>query len=200
MSLYNVILSAHIFAGVVLVGGSILATPAIDGWIRRADSISDIRRWLTVGRPLATINPISAIVLLATGVYLTAAGHWWEFGWLRVALTLWVINAALANTVIKSTMGRLAQLAFDQPSIGPELDAARRSTLWVVATDVMLANDLAVLYLMTAKGGYVASIAVVVAAHAAISLYRMIRRPAGKGSVAALPPSHDESISASPAS
>lgn len=198
MRLYEVTLSAHILSAVVLVGGSILAAPAIDNWIRRADDITTIRRWLTVGKPLATIKPVAAIVLLISGLYVTSVGHWWQYAWLQVSLGLWVVNCVLAVTVIKPTMDRVAELAFDQSLIGPELDGWRKAKRWELASDVTLANDLGVLFLMTNRGDYVQSLVVIAVANAAVLLYRAARSAAARKPVSELGMPRDEVVAGSP--
>lgn len=175
MRLYNIILSLHIASAVVLIGGSILVAPMFRGWIRKAERVSEIRRWLIAGKPLAKANPISAIALLATGIYLASVGHWWRAAWVQVAVVLWVVASAVAKKVVEPQMGRIADLAFSSVSedVSAELDRARNSRLLAIGSDVLLANDLGILFLMSNKPGIVGSIAAIVVANALVLGYRV---------------------------
>lgn len=177
MSIYDLIVFVHVLSAVVLVGGGILATPAIRLAIRRATTASELRRWLTAGRPLGLIDPISSIVLLGSGIYLASTGDWWSAAWVHVAVVLWAANAGVANVVVSPHHRRLAQLAFSDggEEIGPELDAVRNSPGPRAASDVMLASDLGVLFLMVMKpSGYLPAVLVLVAAYVGLVGWRAV--------------------------
>ena len=180
MTTYNVIVFVHIVAAVVLVGGGLLATPRVHDAIRRATTLSELRRWLAIGRPLGRINPLSSLALLASGIYLASVGDWWRDAWVQVAVALWVINSILASVLVKPTMARLAQVAFaaEDSVVDRELDALRASPRLIVTSDVMLASDLGVLFLMVTKpSGYLMSVLVVIAAQVAMFALRFARPP-----------------------
>jgi uncharacterized membrane protein len=193
MSSYDLVVFVHVVAAVVLVGGGLLATPTVNAAIRQAPTIPELRRWLTVGKPLGRVNPISSVTLLATGIYLASIGDWWGAPWVQVAVGLWVANSVLASTLLKPSMGAIARLAIDAEGeqIGPQLDAARRSPRLAVTEDVMLASDLGVLFLMVVKpAGYFAALLVVVMAQLALFGTRTLRhlastRSTGRASPAA---------------
>ncbi len=173
MSWYDTVVFVHVLAAVVLIGGGLLATPTVNAAIRRAPTVTELRRWLSVGRPLGRINPMSSLTLLASGIFLASLGDWWGAAWVQVAVALWVLNTVLASAVVKPSIGRVAQLAFGAESddIGPVLDEARRSPRVAVTEDVMLASDLGVLFLMVVKpSGYLSALLVVVIAQALLGL------------------------------
>lgn len=178
MSIYDLIVFVHVLSAVVLVGGGILATPAIGAAIRRAATVSELQRWLTAGRPLGLIDPISSIVLLGSGIYLASTGDWWSAPWIQVAVVLWAVNAVLANVVVQPSHRRLAQIAFSDggEAIGPELDEVRNSPGPRAASDVMLASDLGILFLMVVKpSGYLPVVLVLVVAYVGLVGWRLVR-------------------------
>ncbi len=151
LSLYAIVLLAHITAGFYLVGGAFFA-PRIRQAIVAAPSVDALRTWLGFARAATAANPPVALVLLATGVYLGSAG-WWSTGWFYVALAAWIVNCALAIGVIGRTAAALGQAAAAAPHgpVGANLDTLRRSRAWDLAEQVMRANDLGMLYVMYMK-------------------------------------------------
>lgn len=176
MSIYDLVVFVHVLSAVVLVGGGLLATPAVDASIRRAETVSELRRWLTAGRPLGLISPISSIVLLASGIYLATTGDWWSAPWVQIAVVLWIVNAVVANLVVKPSHQRMAQLAFsDVEEIGDELDEVRNSHGPRAASDAMLATDLGILFLMVVKpSAYLPAILVLVVAYVGLVGWRAV--------------------------
>jgi uncharacterized membrane protein len=171
MAWYELVVFVHVVSAIVLVGGGLLATPSVNGAIRSASSISEIRRWLTVGRPLDVLSPVSSLVLLGSGIYLASVGRWWEAGWVQVALGLWVVNAVLAGRLVKPVMGRLGGLV--ARSSGEEIDPAveqlRSSPALAVFPLVLTGNDLGVLFLMVVKPpGHLNPLLVVLVAQLAV--------------------------------
>jgi uncharacterized membrane protein len=183
MNLYAIGLFVHISAAIVLIGGSLLASPAIRAAVLRAHTLPELRAWLGAARPLATINPTASIALVASGLYLAQAGGWWSAAWVQVALSLWLVNTAVAAGIVKPAMHELAVTVAgggDGP-VGPDVDRLRRTRRWSVGHHVLLANDLGVLYLMTTKPGYLGSVVALVASHGMLAatpaLHRAVRRP-----------------------
>jgi uncharacterized membrane protein len=179
MSAYDLVVFVHVLAAVVLVGGGILATPAVDAAIRRATTVSELRRWLTAARPLGLINPISSIALLGSGIYLASLGDWWSAPWVQIAVVFWMVNAVLANVVVNPSHRRVAQLtsAAEGDEIGPELDEVRRSPRPRAASDLMLASDLGILFLMVMKpSGYPSAALVLIVAYVGLVGSRVVWR------------------------
>lgn len=167
MLLYTLVVFAHVAAASVLVGGSLLAAPGVRAAVRRTRSANEVSAFLAVGRPLQVINPTAALLVLATGIYLTSVGHWWDLGWIQVALVLWAVNSVTARVVVEPAIHRLAEQAAgaaDGP-VDERLDALRWSRRWSFGMDLLLANDAAVLFLMTVKPGLTGSVLAVAAAN-----------------------------------
>ena len=165
---YTLVVFAHIAAAAVLVGGSLLAAPGVRAAVRRAGTAQEVRNYLTVGRPLSVINPVAALLVLVTGIYLTSVTHWWHMGWVQIATVVWFLNSVTARAVVEPAIHRLsaeAAVAADG-AIGERLHALRWSRRWSIGVDLLLANDAAVLYLMTAKPALLESILVVAVVNA----------------------------------
>ena len=193
MSTYNIVVFVHVVSAVVLVGGGLLATPAVNSGIRRARTVTELRRWLGIGKPLDRIAPLSSMALLASGIYLASVGEWWGTPWVRLAGALWIVNATLASVAVKPSMDRLSRAAqaTDNEEISPQMEALKDSRRLTVTPDVMLANDMGVLFLMVTKpSGYLVPVLVLVIAQLALFglrealRLRPTRRASHAGSVA----------------
>ncbi len=71
MGPYELFVLLHIAAAVALLSGSVVASPGVRRAIRRARSVQEVRAHLAIGRPLLMLEPVSAIAVLVSGVYLT---------------------------------------------------------------------------------------------------------------------------------
>lgn len=168
MTSYELVVVVHVFSAVLLIGGGLLAAPALHAAMHSAASVSELRRWLTVSRPLDRITPLSSIVLLGTGIYLASTGDWWAAGWVQVAIALWVVNSLIAAVLVRPPEAGFARLvaSAEGEAITGDLAAARTSATNAVAPRLLVANDLGVLFLMVVKpAGYLAPLGVILAAH-----------------------------------
>lgn len=165
LSGYSLAILLHLAAAMVLVGGSVFSLH-VRRAILEASSAGALRTWLGFARRSSATNPVAALALLGTGVYLGSSG-WWEYPWFQVALVAWLVNALLARQVLKpagmALDSALAGVADDAPVAGP-VDALRRSPGWRVAAAMMLASDVAMLFLMVQKPALVESLVVVLGA------------------------------------
>lgn len=155
MNTYTVVLFLHVFAATTLLGGSMVAAPLVQLAARRARTHAELRTVLGLGRPLGAVNPVSSLIVMATGGYLTALFHWWGMPWIQVALVAWLTNVIVAASMVAPHMRRLgkaAATAGDGPVVS-STDVLRRSRRWTVGVRLLIANDAAVLVLMTMKPG-----------------------------------------------
>jgi hypothetical protein len=171
MDLYALLVFVHVAGAVGLLSGSVVASPGVRRAIRRAPSVQEVRAYLAIGRPLLVLEPVSAVVVLASGVYLTNAARVWAEGWVQVAVAAWVVNLVVAGALVKPALGRVASraVAAGEGSVGRDLDAARWSPRWSFGGDVLMANDAAMLYLMAIKPGLGGSLLIVVLANVAVA-------------------------------
>jgi uncharacterized membrane protein len=173
MSLYDLLVFVHITAAVFLVGSSVMASPAVRAAIRRARTTEEMRAYLAIGRPLLVIEPAAALIVVATGIYLTSVANFWTQGWVQVAVACWLLNSTVAGVMVKPAMNRVAAAATaaDGP-IGDHLDALRWSRRWSFGGDALMANDGAMLYLMTMKPALAGSLLVVIGVNLAVAAVR----------------------------
>jgi len=178
MSSFTIVVFLHILGATALVGHG-LSSPLVHAAIRRAPTTEALLPWLVFARDSAKLNPIAALVVLGSGLWL-GEGRWGE-GWLEVSLLLFVASAVVAMAVVARAGKQLAGLAAASPR-GPvpaPLDALRRAAHWNRGADALLANGLATLFLMVNQPGLVVSLLVAGGTHAAVLAVRTLadRRP-----------------------
>jgi hypothetical protein len=178
MSLYELLVFVHVAAAVALLSGSVVGSPAVRAAVRRARTVQELRASLAIGRPLEFIEPISALVLLATSLYLTSVANFWSLGWVQVAVAAWLVNAAIAGALVKPALKALTEQAAIETdgAVGQHLDALRWSRHWSIGGDLLLANDAAVLWLMTMQPGLAGSLIAVAGTMLVVVGTRVIRQ------------------------
>jgi uncharacterized membrane protein len=166
MGPYQLIVFVHVAAAVALLSGSVVGSPAVRAAVRRAQTLQELRAHLAIGRPLHVLEPVSALVLLASGIYLTSVAGFWGLGWVQVATVSWLMNAAIAVTMVKPAIKAVAEQAAIAPDgpVGHPLDALRWSRSWSIGGNLLPANDAAMLWLMTMQPDLVGSLSVVAVA------------------------------------
>ena len=191
MELYDLSVFVHVAAAITLLSGSVIGSPAVRAAVRRAQTTQELRAYLTIGRPLLVLEPVSAIVILATGMYLTSISNFWTMGWVQVSIAAWLMNLGVAVTMVKPALSRIAAAATASPDgeVGLHLDALRWSARWSIGGDALLANDAAALYLMTMKPDMPAALLLVVTANLVVSGLRAVRHGFARGHVAVTSPS-----------
>ena len=188
MGLYELIVFAHVAAAFALLSGSVVASPAVRAAVRRARTSQDVRAFVSIGRPLAVLEPVSAVIVLVSGIYLTSVANFWALGWVQVATAFWIVNAAVAGAMVKPAIDRIAAAAAtaaDGPVTG-QLDALRRSPRWAYGGDLLMVNDAAMLYVMVMKpelaGSLIAVAGTILAVMAVRTIGHGFRKPRGAAS------------------
>jgi len=168
MQPYLLVLFVHVAAAMALVGGSVIASTRVRATVRSARTTQELRAFLAIGRPLAVLNPVASMLVFASGLYLASVGRFWALGWVQVAVAFWVVNVIVAVAVVKPAIARTAMEAAraGDGAVGERLDAIRWSLRWSVGSDVLVANDSAMLYLMAVKPGFAGSLLAVAVANA----------------------------------
>lgn len=192
LSIYTLVLFVHVMSAIVLIGSGLIA-PLTHRSIREARTLTELRRWLAFSRRSTKWNPVAALALLASGIYLGSIG-WWTQAWFFVAVGAWLLNAALAAGVVGRAADSLAEAAAAGEGDGlvpAAVDLLRHAPRWRLAHDAMLANDVAILWVMMAKPDLVGSVAVVAVAVAAAAGASWLRRRVDTSQ-----PGHDEPASA----
>lgn len=173
---YSLVLFVHVVAAVALVGHS-LGSPITRAALREVDTVGDVRRIVAFERRVSRWNPAIALVLLGSGLYLGSAG-WWTQGWFYLSVAGWVVNAFLAGRVVGPWAEALmsAAAAAGEGRVPAGVDALRRSRRLAVAAQVMLANDIALLFIMMNKPSLLASAGVFAVVNAALVALAFVPR------------------------
>ena len=161
MSLYTLAKFVHIASAIVLVGSYVLA-PVVYGAIRGVSDVRAVRALARLQQQVITVSGPAAILVLASGVYMTLAGWSFTDAWIAVALALFVANGALAMSVVDPHLKQLLAAA-DGASEGPlEQDLADlvHEPRVVGALRIVVGIDLAIIFLMVNKPGWAGSVAV----------------------------------------
>ncbi len=162
LSPYSLAVFVHVLAAIYLIGSSLFSV-FVRSAARGARTTGELRSWLAFGARSARFNPVAAMVLLASGLFLGSFGFF-GVAWFWVALGMFVANTAIARAVFPRIGRRIAQAAGsaapDQP-VPEAADRARLSRGWDLATALLLSHDLAVLFLMLHKPTLVPALAVV---------------------------------------
>jgi hypothetical protein len=176
MSWYTLVLFLHIASSCLLVGTSIVGEPAVRAAARRTSRPEELRAYLGVGSRMAPISPVAALLVLATGLYLTGAIGAWSLGWVQISMALWLANSVVAVRLVKPAVAKVlaASSEASDTSMGPRLDGMRWSAGWTWGVDILATNDAVILCIMVLKPGLPGSVAVLVLAHAAVVAGRMV--------------------------
>ena len=164
MGLYTLMKFVHIAAAILLVGSYLLA-PVLHGAIRGATDVRALRALARLQHRVISASGPAAALVLAAGVYMTFAGWSFTNGWIVVSITLFVTNGTLAMSVVDPHVKKLIAAA-DEASDGPPdgtLIGIVRDARVLGAMRVVVGIDLAILFLMVNKPGWIGSLAVAAA-------------------------------------
>lgn len=153
MNLYAPIVFLHVCAAAILVAASLVA-PLVRLAARSARDLQSLAGALSIGHRLERIAPLAALATLASGIYLGTQG-WLHAAWFWGAASLFVLNVVLVTAIVGPSMSRLGA-AVARTARGPipdEVDVLRWARLPAVAANLMVAGDVAILFLMTNKPG-----------------------------------------------
>src|SRR5262249_14999093 len=151
MNPHALVLFVHILSAVVLLGSG-LWLPTLRDSIRRAPDLKSMREPLSVLARVSRANPVAALAILVTGLWMGSAG-WFGSAWLPVALVVYVVSAVLAVGVVErggKAMGKLAAMSGEGP-VPAALDAMRWSPRWELAGNGLLMMGPLQLFLMICK-------------------------------------------------
>ncbi len=175
MTLYSVVVFIHVIGAIVLVGSTILS-PLLGAGLRRATTVDGLRGSARVMKGVNDLAGVAAPLVLVAGLYLAFAGDWWGSGWVEVSLALFAFAAVMAIGVIDPSVKRLVGAADAAPD-GPvtaELVALRDARKVAVAESFLLPGDIAIVFLMITKPGFVGSlVTLAVAAATGLTLLRV---------------------------
>lgn len=170
MPWYTLVVFLHIASSCVLIGTSIVGEPTVRATARRTNRPRDLLACLEVGGRMAPMSPFAALVVLATGLYLTSVIGAWTLGWVQLSMALWLVNSVVAVRVVKPALLRVATeaAAAGDESVGPRLDEVRWSAAWTWGVDILATNDATMLFVMVLKPGLGGSLATLGLAYAVV--------------------------------
>lgn len=153
LSPYRIALFVHVVSAVLLLGGSVFAAYTRAA-IREAETAGALRRWLAFARRSSRLNSLAAPALLLTGIYLGWDGDFRQ-PWFIVGVAAWAVNAVVAVRGVEGQLHRIASAIASLPDVpvGAAVEELRWSRRWDAAADTVLANDLAILYVMMNGSG-----------------------------------------------
>jgi hypothetical protein len=161
---YKVMLLLHVI-GVVTLFGAITVEQAVGARLRRANTFEEVRGWVGLLESTSKLFPISSVVILATGGYMTHLAWTFSTAWIVVSIALLVIAAVLGGAVIGRRLGILGErCATGTGTLPPELlGALAAPAIWIASlTEVGL--GLSFLFEMTIKPDWTEAIGVPVIA------------------------------------
>lgn len=171
MSGYTVALFFHL-VGVITLFAGMAIQQLVGTRLRRADTVQEVRQWMGVLRPTAPILPAAVVILLASGLTMTAQSWTLRTPWIATALVALLAMAGAGATVLRrrfTALGRLSAQLPDGP-VPPGLARLRSATaLWATLT-AMPGAALGIVWIMTNKPAGPVAPAVVLAAAAAGAL------------------------------
>jgi uncharacterized membrane protein len=179
-SSYEWALFLHLL-GVFLMAGGAVSFHVILTFMRRSNTVQEVRLWANTGVIVEKIFPVATIVLLITGIWLVEdVGFEWGDGWINVSLIGLILIAAaggLINTRKTAAIDRAAADAPDGP-IPQVLAAQINDPVLFATTHALTLGVLAIIWNMTTKpgdaqAGIVFVLAIIIGA---ASAYPMVQR------------------------
>jgi hypothetical protein len=171
VSLYSISVFLHVVGALGIFAGIALEQAGLRG-LRRASTGAQVREWTTMLRALRRVEGPSALVVLATGLYLVAT-RWGRHAWIGLGLLGLVAMGALGGAVIGRRAKAIAQAVTDDGAIVPALRDRLRDPALRASASLRVALGLGIVFNMSVKpdtGGALAALGVALAlgaAHAA---------------------------------
>lgn len=191
MSWYTVALFAHI-VGVLILFISMELQWLVTLRVRGARSITQLREWSGLVRGLTRLAPVSGVLILGAGLYMTAIAWSILTTWIDVSVAAMVIMMILGMGVAGRRLKAIQRAAAEASSDGiPAALQARMDdpTLWVVM-QMAAAVALGIVFLMTNKPSLTISLVSVLVSLALGALIGMLTaqpRRAASAQVSTLP-------------
>jgi hypothetical protein len=181
--LYQVVLALHILGAFGLVGSIGMEALVVRG-LSRATTAEEGRPFLGAYQILRILAPASLLVILIAGLYMTAAVWHWT-GWNVVGILGLIAIGAIWGSVNGRKMAQIGPLlgwargVLTEDVRGMISGQAFRLSLWA-----RIGIVIGVVFVMTLKPGFLASLAIVVIAAGAGLAYALLpaRQNVGSGS------------------
>jgi hypothetical protein len=161
MNFYAVVLFAHIlgmlglFIAISLQWTSILR-------LRQAQTIAQVREWMSLTVALRKIPLTATLLILVTGLYMTLTEWSWRIPWIDISLALLIFGSILGTRVNSRRLKaiRRAVMAVENPAeaIPVELQSHINDPILWTSVHTISAMNLGVVFLMTTKPNLVGSL------------------------------------------
>jgi uncharacterized membrane protein len=177
MILYPYILFFHIVGVIGLFSSNLLELIAVFR-MRGAQSTAQIQEWMSLNRLLEKVVPISAVLILVSGLYMVFTVWGWSHAWIILSLSLMVLLGIL-GPVINGPRMKAIHVALTQAPAGAVSTALREHAADPVLQVYALIPSflsLGAVALMVLKLDWPGSIAVMVMAFALSILIGLLAR------------------------
>jgi hypothetical protein len=160
MTLYSIILFLHVAAVLGLFATLSLEVLSLFH-LRRASDLSDVHRWIgpLPGTPLLAIGSI--LVVLASGVYLTARMSAFQLAWPKLAVAALLLIAPFGAMTSKR-MRVIRRNSAETPTMKSELVRQLQDPFLKTSLSIRIAVFFGIVLLMSAKPDLWQSVAIVV--------------------------------------
>ena len=165
MDLYHLAVFLHILGAFGLVAALAIEAIALRG-LRDATQAESARPWLGAIRALRIMAPASIALILVMGLYLMAT-TWGGKPWILTAILGLVAVAVIGGVLSGTRMARIGPAVGQaRGALSPDLQRSLQDPILVLSSRVRLALVVGILFLMTLKPSWLASIIVLVIAAA----------------------------------
>ena len=165
MSIYTIVLFLHVSGAIgyfISMGTWLFVLAAL----RRAQRVEQVRALTHLVGRLGPLFGISALLLLATGLYMALAAWGLETGWILVALVSLILIAPLGTLFIEPRRRAIDRLAKEAPD-GPlprSLERRTHNPVLLTALQTVIILLLGIVFLMTNKPSLTGSLIVMAVA------------------------------------
>ena len=162
MTGYNVGLFFHLL-GVVTLFGGVTIIQLGGARLRSSATIEEVRLWLGLLRMTGGMFPAATLLLLASGLYMTAEAWTFETPWIAVSIAGLLIMPLLGGTVVSRQMAAIGRSAADAETGAVPSEVKRLIATPAVWAAAFALNGIAlgILWVMAIKPGLTHSIVAV---------------------------------------
>jgi hypothetical protein len=161
MSLYAINVFLHVVGALGLFAALSLEWAGLRG-MRQAASVEHARQWIGLLGSLGRLAGVSALILLATGLYMSATA-WQRQSWIRLGLVGWIFIGAIGPGLTGRRIRAISRgLPPHDGSLSGPLLRRMRDPVLLLSAWLRTALALGIVFLMTTKPGAAMSLAAVV--------------------------------------
>lgn len=157
--LYNALLFVHVFGALLMFVGIGLTVTAMISMLRSATG-SQLREWSKLAVKADGLIPLSVLLIVVPGLYMTFTSWGWHHAWLNVSLVTLLAMTVMGPTInlrrlkaIQATANAAPAGALSESAI----EKVRNTVLWT-SVSIMTLLAVAIVFLMTVKPGLAGSL------------------------------------------